>query len=69
MTTLRWSEVQVGTFVKLTRDQPVPADLLLVFASPGRCQKGGVVCFMKHELGIMNGRGRRIFWPSFFHDL
>ena len=31
----RWAEIQVGNFVKLTRDQPVPADLLLVFSSPG----------------------------------
>ncbi|CAL1137706.1 unnamed protein product [Cladocopium goreaui] len=32
---IKWSEVQVGNFVKLTRDQPVPADLLLVFSTPG----------------------------------
>lgn len=27
-TTVKWSQVQVGSFVKLHRDQPVPADLL-----------------------------------------
>ena len=26
--TVRWSDVQVGSFLKLQRDQPVPADLL-----------------------------------------
>ena len=41
---LRWSEVKVGSFVKLFRDQPVPADLLLVYATSGlkvlRCLSG-----------------------------
>ncbi|CAJ1365404.1 unnamed protein product [Effrenium voratum] len=33
--TVKWSEVKVGNFVKLFRDQPVPADMLLVYSTTG----------------------------------
>ena len=32
---IKWSEVQVGSFVKIHRDQPVPADMLLIYCHPG----------------------------------
>ena len=32
---IKWSQVRVGSFIKIMRDQPVPADMLLIYCQPG----------------------------------
>ena len=61
----RWSEVQVGNFVKLTRDQPVPADLLLVFSTPG-----GVPTIKATDSNSNSQKGLpKIQWPMITFSL